>query len=410
MPILPTEAYNMQLPAFHKVRQLFPDEKIANIRQALHSELSSPAIDKSSFQGAKTAVLVGSRGITDINIIVGDLIQHLKAWGAIPFIVPCMGSHGSADARMQQKILEGLGITEESMGARILSGMDTTIIGRTMEGVPVHADNHVLQADLAIPVNRIKKHTDYDGELESGLVKMLTVGLGKHNGCFAYHREGLGTFPQLLPEAASLVLQRIHVPFGLAIVENAHEHTHTLRALPGAQIIHQERTLLELSKSLMPYLRFRKLDVLIVEKMGKDLSGAGMDPSVTGRTTYGRSSFYKGPEITRLIVHELSQESHGNAIGVGFADFITKKLYDSIDLESTYANVIACTNLSTGNIPLIMPDEKTALIAALQSIVRINPEKAKIVRIPDTLHLTEISVSDHLLRECADPSVFEILK
>ena len=409
MPILPPEAYHIDLPVFRKVRQIFPDEKLDDIRQCIRTELSSPEIDTRPFRGARVAVLAGSRGISHIDVIAGELIRKLKDWGAEPFIVPCMGSHGGADADMQQRILEGLGITGERMGAGIVSEMATTVVGRTRAGVPVHVDQNVLRADFAIPVNRIKKHTDYDGDLESGLVKMLTVGLGKHNGCFTYHREGLGSFPKLLPEAASIVMENIQVPFGLAIVENAHEHTHAVRAVPGRDLFRQEKSLLELSKSLMPYLRFEQLDVLIVQKMGKDLSGAGMDPSVTGRTTYGKSAFYKGPQITRLLVHELSEKSHGNAIGVGFADFITQKLFDSIDLESTYANVIACTNVSTGSIPLIMPDERTALIAALQSIVKLDPGKARVVRIPDTLHLTEIEVSESLLAECADPDLFEII-
>lgn len=411
MPILPASAYETKLPVFHRVRQLFPDDHIDDLERTVNSQLQSPEIANAIPYGATVAILVGSRGIVMQKEIVKLLVDHLKASGTKPFLVPAMGSHGNGDGDQQRKIVEDYGMTEDYLGIPIRSSVETKVIGYTpTHNLPVHVDVNAAAADFIIPINRIKKHTDFDADIESGVCKMLTIGLGKHNGCTVYHRKGLSHFGTILPEVTSMVMAQFRIPFGIGIVENAHEHLHTVKVMRGNALIQEEKELLTLSKSLMPYLRFDHLDVLVVQAMGKDLCGAGLDPSITGRTTYGSSAFYRGPSIHRIVVNDLSDGSHGNAIGMGFADFITKKLFDKIDFEPTYANVVACTNLSTGMIPLVMKDEEEALLTAMHSMQNVDVNHLKIARIPNTLQITEIEVSESLLPYCTSHSqFFEIL-
>ncbi|MDD2215799.1 MAG: lactate racemase domain-containing protein [Eubacteriales bacterium] len=407
MPVLPNSAYQIKLPHMVHVVQCFPDEKIEDIASAVETEIMRDEIKIRIKPGSSAAVLVGSRGISNIKEIVKATVDCLIRLGAQPFIIPAMGSHGGGVAEEQKKIIEGYGITEDYIGVPIRASMDTVVIGETSDGVPVHMDKIAYHSDVIVPVARIKVHTDFYGPIESGLCKMLTIGLGKHNGCSRLHREGFDRFAELIPEAAKVVLQNKYIGFGIAIIENAHEHVHMIKAVSGEHILDEEPNLLAISRSLMPRLQFDDIDVLIVEKIGKDITGAGMDPNIVGRVTTGVTKGFDGPQIKRIIVLGLSDETHNNATGVGAADFITKNVFNEIDLESTYANCIASGDPKAGCIPLIMKDEEEALRAAIQTCPGIDENNAKVVKIKDTLHIIDIEVSTNLLEYCIQSGKFK---
>lgn len=412
MPILPESAGGILLPKFRKVKQLFPDQRLENIPEAIRAQFQQSAIRDSLSAEKTAAILVGSRGIAELQTVVKAVVEELVSLGVRPFIVPAMGSHGGGVAEEQRQIIEHYGVTEEFMGVPIKSSMETVIIGETSGGVPIHVDHFAAAADFIIPVGRVKAHTDFDGPIESGLCKMLSIGIGKHNGCSRLHQEGFPCFPELLPQIASIIMDRFPVPFGVAIIENAHEHVHTVELVPGKEIVRREPELLKLSKSLMPRLCFDHLDVLIVDQIGKDVTGAGMDPNITGRVAGApQSPYYTGPSITRIVINRLSEATAGNATGMGVADFVTRRLYESIDMTPTYTNLIASCVPENARIPMVMKDEEEALLAALVTCRGIDKNHAKVVRIKDTLHLTEIEVSESLIPYCLEhPEYFELVE
>ena len=401
MPILPESAKNIVLPRLIPVKQCFPDEHIEDIPAAVAAEFCRDEIRQSLIPGKTAAVLVGSRGIQNIDTIVKAVIDHLLAAGIKPFIIPAMGSHGGGEADEQRRIIENYGITEERMGVPIRSSMETIIIGELEPDFPIYVDKIASQADYIIPINRVKAHTAFDGEIESGLCKMLSIGIGKHNGCSRIHQVGFPNFPKYIPRITKIVMDHFCVPFGIAIVENAHEKLHTIRALAGETLMEEEKELLRLSKSLMPKLCFDHIDVLIVEQIGKDISGDGMDPNITGRLAgQPTSPYYTGPTIKRIIIDRISEGSHGNAVGMGCADFVTRELFDHIDYMSTYANLIACCVPENAKIPMVFDTEEEALKAAAITCHGVKENEITVVKILDTLHLVDIQVSENLLPYC----------
>lgn len=408
MPILPKSAYDINLPEMYHVKQIFPDTELKDITKKIDEDFKSDEIASSVKAGQSIAVLVGSRGICDLNITVKSTIDNLIRLGTKPFIVPAMGSHGGGVAEEQRKIIEGYGITEEAMGAPIKASMETVIIGETSEGVPVHIDKNAYNADGIVPIGRVKVHTDFDGPIESGLCKMLAIGGGKHNGCSRLHREGFDKFPVLIPQVAEIMLTTLNVPFGVAIIENAQEKIYNVEIVAGDKITEREPELLRISKALMPKLQFKEIDVLIVEQIGKDITGAGMDPNITGRKSVGKIAGFEGPDIKRIFVLGLSDMTHSNATGCGIADFMLKDSYGQIDLSSTYINCIASGNPEAGKIPILVENEEEGLRAAIQTCSGIDVNEAKIVKIKDTLHLIDIQVSESMLPLCGDKNKFKI--
>lgn len=408
MAILPKSAYDIKLPHMNKITQIFPDVILEDPAGKVDEDFKRPEVSEKVQAGQRIAVLVGSRGICDLPIVVKATIDNLKKLGADPFIIPAMGSHGGGIAEEQRKIIEGYGVTEEAMGVEIVACMDTVIIGETEGGVPVHIDKNAYEADGIVPVGRVKVHTDFRAPIESGLCKMLAIGGGKHNGCSRLHQEGFDNFPVVIPAVAGVMLDKLNIPFGVALIENGHEHLHHVEVVPGTDIMTREPELLVLSKSLMPRLQFDDIDVLVVEQIGKDITGAGMDPNITGRRSVGKFQGWEGPEIKRIFVLGLSPGTHNNATGVGVAEFITKEAYEQIDLQATYTNCIASGNPEAGRMPIIVQDYEEGLRAAIQTCAGIDTDKAKVVRIKDTLHMIHIEVSDSMLELCQDQEKFRI--
>lgn len=398
---------DVQLPRMVKIHQVFDSSEIENVQQAVREQLERPEIRGRVHDGMRIAITAGSRGIRDYQLIMKTMVSILKDWGAKPFLIPAMGSHGGGTAEGQKGMLDSLGITEETVGAPILSSMEVVQIGINEDGYPVYIDRYASEADGIIVFNRIKPHTNFRGDYESGLMKMLTIGLGKNIGAAACHRLPMDDMPHNVCAFGSAVIENANVLFGLATVENAYDKVKRIVAVPAERIREEEPALQAEAKASMPRILIDDLDVLIVDQIGKNFSGPGMDPNVTGVS--GNPHMNLKPEVQRRVVLDLSDESHGNATGLGLADFSTKRAFDKIDFDAGYPNTITSRTTGGGKVPPIMKNDWTAIAAAIYTCDRIPGRELKIVRIPNTLHLGEIEISESLLEEAiANPDI-EIL-
>lgn len=388
---------DVPLPKMLRVTQKFKDEALRDAPRELNERIRRPEIAGRVKRGMRVAVTVGSRGIDQLVPIVKTLINELKELGAEPFIVPAMGSHGGATAEGQTALLAGLGVCEESAGCPILSSMETVELGVLDNGLPVLMDNNAMRADGIVLLNRVKPHTGFSGEIESGLVKMLSIGLGKHRGAASCHALGYGHMGDNIIEMARIKLAKTNILFGVGTVENAYDKVSRIAVLPADEIIEREKQLLLEAKANMPRILFSPLDVLVVDRMGKEYSGTGTDPSITGRanTPYVNVS----QKTNRLVILDLSDKSKGNAAGIGLADVTTKRLFNKIDLEATYINHLTSTALSGAMIPLVMDNDRLAVQAALHACNVLDPALRRVVHIPNTLHLGTIRISESLRRE-----------
>ncbi len=393
MPILLRESAARELPVLRPVIQRFPRPRLGDVWATAHAAARACLSDLGAKSGARVAIGVGSRGIRDIVPVVQATVTACREAGLAPFVVPAMGSHGGGTAEGQRGVLEHLGITEEAVGAPIVSSQDVATIGVTESGIPVSFDRAALDADFIVPINRVKPHTDFAGTHESGLCKMLAIGIANHAGCSRIHQEGFPRFHAVIPAVAALILHTLPVAFGVAIVENAYDETCLVEAIPGETILAREAELLQIAYANMARLYFDHIDVLIVEEIGKNISGAGMDPNIIGRTAGGQLPGYAGPAITRIVVGALTAASYGNAIGIGEADFTTERLAGQMDRTATYANAIAAGVPESARLPIVLPTLDDAVRAALQTSGIDDWSQAAIVRIKNTLHLDTIWVS-----------------
>ncbi len=356
-------------------------------------------------QGKRIAIGLGSRGIHAIDKVARAVVDQIKLAGGEPFIVPAMGSHGGATAQGQIEVLKSLGIDEESMRCPIRATMDTVILGQSSAhfgNIPAHLDRFVTEADGLILINRIKGHTSFQGPLESGLHKMLAIGLGKEAGAVLLHSHGPQGLRDYMPEVARVLLQKINWVAGFAMVEDGNHHLAELKALSKEELDEGEKQLLQVAKRLTPDLPLKNVDVLIVDVMGKNFSGTGMDTNVIGRLRIDGQSEPLTPQIKAILVLNLSTETHGNALGIGLADFTVKRVVQKIDWEITRKNVLTSGFIRRGFIPLVCENDETALQAALNYAFSEQPEKinsARIMRIRNTLELECVQVSENLLAE-----------
>jgi hypothetical protein len=400
---------DVPLPRMVNVRQKFEATRLADIAGTIAREFERPEIRRSVQPGQVVAVGCGSRGIANIAEIAKAVVRELSVLGARPFIFPCMGSHGAATAEGQRKVLESYGITEAATGVPIRASMETVVVGELPDGTPVHMDKNAAGADAVVVINRIKPHTAFRGATESGLTKMLSIGIGKIIGATTYHAHGMDRFPELLPQIRDVNIGRRNVLFGVGIVENAYDETALIELVPAARLAEREPDLQALAKRMMPSLDFDEIDVLIIDEMGKNISGAGFDPNITGRNR--RAVQWTGrPLVKKIVVLGLTRETMGNATGVGSADVITMRLYRELDVPSTYANIITSCNLDGAGIPMIMNTDHDAIALAVKTVVRTRPLDCRVVRIRSTLQLAEIQVSETLLPQVrAYPERFELV-
>jgi hypothetical protein len=378
----------------YRVRQRFDDTRVNNIAETVKSEMN-----KLSFQTVKPAqriaITAGSRGVANIAEILRAIVDFCQSMGAEPFIFPAMGSHGGATSEGQLAVLKQLGVTESYVKAPVLSSMETKEIGKTEDGVPVFIDKHAYSADHIIVVNRVKSHTKFKAPIESGLMKMMAIGMGKHKGAELYHRAAIQyTFPKIIVGAGREVITRAPVLCGLGIVENSSGETAKIAALEPEEIESKEAELLLLAKKMMAQLPFNEIDLLIVDEMGKDISGVGIDPNVTGRNRDILAGFPHPAHIKRLFVRDLTEKSKGNATGIGLADITTKRLVDRINRSATYVNCITGISLEKAAIPMYVENDREAMEIALGSIGLTSPEESKIMRIRNTLQLEIMEISE----------------
>ena len=386
------------MPKMAAVLQRFDDAHISDVEKAVREQLTRPEIAARVNSGMRIAIGAGSRGIANIGITVRATVQALRELGAEPFVFPAMGSHGGATPEGQQAVLAGYDITEEDVGAPIRATMDTILIGEMKDGTPVHMDRYAHEADGVVLINRIKPHTSFRGPIESGVVKMIVIGMGKIQGATHMHAHGMDLFPELLPRVAAFLMERTSILFGIGVVENAYDRTAIVEALLPDALVEREVELQTKAKSLMGRLYFSDIDILLIDQMGKEISGAGFDPNITGRNHRGVTGF-DDPKVQKIVVLDLTKMTNGNATGLGLADVITRKLYDAIDYPSTYGNVITSAYLDGALIPIAMPTDQQAVQLAIKTLVRVKQGQARIVRIRDTLSIDKISVSEPMLTE-----------
>ncbi|HEY2759851.1 MAG TPA: lactate racemase domain-containing protein [Pirellulales bacterium] len=404
---MPTSNY----PRFFRVRQSFERPRIDDVPGEVARQLVALKLQRQIQPGQSVAITGGSRGIANIAVIIKAIASHLKQLGAAPFIVPAMGSHGGGTAEGQIGVLESYGITEKFCGCPIRASMETVVVCQAAEGFPVHIDRFALSADHVVLCGRIKPHTDFTGDIESGLMKMMLLGLGKHEGAKVYHRAIQDyNFGQIVRSVAGRVLEKCHIAAGVAIVENGYDETALIEAIAAERIQEREKELLVLAKKWMPRLPFPLVDILIIDEMGKDISGAGIDTNVVGRKhNRGRPSEDEFPKVRRIIVRGLTEASHGNAVGLGIADFCTTRLLDQHDRHSTWTNIITSGNLAAVKYPLHYDTDRELLDVALTTIGLTPPEQAKIVWIKNTLHLAEVECSAAYLPMAQERADLEIL-
>jgi hypothetical protein len=395
------------VPKLIRVKLKFPNQHIEDIEATVKSEIQKSGIK--FVRGASIAIAVGSRGIKNIHQIVKATTEYLKTLGVNPFIVPAMGSHGGANARGQKEVLESYGITEEYIGAQIRSSMEVVELPQGDLCHKVFMDRQASEADGIIIINRVKVHTDFHGKTESGLLKMCVIGLGKHKQALEMHSYGVYGLRELIPIAAKHILQNSKVLLGIGIVENAYDQTSVIKGVRPEVMEEEEVKLLQICRENMPKLPVNKLDVLIVDEMGKDITGVGIDPNITGRIRIKNEKESEAPNITNIVVTDLTEASHGNALGMGLADFITKRLYEKIDFKATYENVLTSTFLERGKMPIVADTDKIAFEYALRTCGQISPESARVIRIKNTLHLGEIYVSQSVYKEIKDSEHIETM-
>ena len=393
----------MQLPKMMRVKQRFDGPTLEDIPGAVRAEIAGLNLSGKVGKGESVAISVGSRGIANIALITRSMIEELQALGAEPFAVPAMGSHGGGRAEGQREIIESYGVTEEYIGAPIRSSMEVVQVGETGDGVPVFFDKYAYEADHVVVAGRVKPHTGFVGEIESGLHKMMLIGLGKHKGAALYHQAIVHySFDRIVRSVGQTVIDKCGVLFGLGIVENQYDRTALVRAVEPENFVEGEKELLLLAKKWMPSLPFEQIDVLVVEEMGKNISGSGMDTNVIGRKYYDHKAAEKEyPKVTRIAVRSLTEETHGNASGIGMADYIHSRILDQIDLEATAINTMTGNHPSAGAVPISFDSDRKVLEAALSTCGLVEPPDARVMRIRNTLDVEEILVSEACEKEVA---------
>lgn len=400
------------LPRVFRLQQSFDSPRLDDVAGTVKQQLSRlPLADKIK-PGQTVAITAGSRGIANIAMIIKAAVDHVKLLKGVPFIVPAMGSHGGGTVEGQCKILADYGITPETMGCEIRATMETVIVDTTPQGIPVHFDKHASQADHVLVVGRVKPHTGFVGDVESGLHKMMLIGLGKHAGAKIYHRAIANyTFMEIVTAVAAKVIAKCRVIGGLAIVENARDETALIEAVPPEKFLERESQLLKKAIEWLPRLPFAECDLLIVDRIGKNISGTGMDTNVTGRKYNDHMATDKDTvKCRRIFVRGLTEETHGNACGIGLAEFTTQNCVDQVNQKITAINCITGNHPTGGMIPLTFPSDKDAIAAALQTIGLTEPENARVIQISDTLHLTEVVVTENYLAEMSGRSDLKALE
>ena len=391
------------LPRWARVRQHLDATDVGDVARAVAAEFGRPGVTQAIKPGTRVALTCGSRGIDRIDEVLKAAVAEVKRLGGEPFIVPAMGSHGGATAEGQTELIAHYGVTEGAMGCPIRSSMETVHLGEVEDGVPVWFDRIAYeQADAVVPVGRVKPHTDFHGPVESGLLKMIAIGLGKQKGAEFFHAQGFAEFHHLIPTVGRFTLGRVNIPFGLALIENGYGRLSLIEAVPAARIWEREQELLRVARERMGRLPGERVDVLILDFLGKDVSGAGADPNVVNRDFTGLVAAGEvplRPIIQRIVIRDLTPETEGNATGIGLGDVVLRRAIDKFDPIATYMNCITAKSTGAARIPITVDTDRQALFIAVATCLKTQPETARIMRVRDTKHVEDLWVSEPLLPE-----------
>lgn len=399
------------LPKMVRVRQEFDHTHMepAEIPNAVWAQLERDAVKQNIKPGMTIAITCGSRGIANIAIIVKAIVDYVKAQGANPFVFPAMGSHGGATPEGQLEVLRSYHVTEETMGCPIRATMETVYLGDTVEGSPVYQDKYAHEADGVILCGRIKAHTSFRGPYESGLLKMSVIGMGKQHGAESVHESGFQNMGRVMPQFARVVFDNTNIVAGVGIIENAYDQTYKIAALNAAEIWEQEPKLLKEANRLLGRIWVDKTDVLVVDKLGKNISGDGMDPNVSGRFVQPKYCS-GGIQAEKCVVLDITDETHGNAQGIGLAEVTTRRLVNRMKLEMTYPTGVTNTFLHLMKIPMIMDNDREAIQLALMCCPEAEDhDHMKMIRIPNTAHIGVIEISEGMLPLVENNPNFEVL-
>ena len=385
---------DVPLPRMFHAAQKFPDRHIEreDIEKAILSEIDRAGMGERILPGKRIAVTAGSRGIRNVDEITRSVVAYVKSRGAIPFIVPAMGSHGGATAEGQKELLAGYGITEEKMGCEIRSSMETVFLGLSELGKPVYMDKNAYESDGVILSCRLKPHNAFRGPVESGPCKMMTVGLGKQKGAEQVHSDGMDIIAKNIPTMAKVTLGTGKILFAIPCLENAYDQTMMFEAIPAEKILEREPELLKIAFANMPSILVGSGDVLIVDRIGKNFSGTGVDPNITG--TFSTPYASGGVQVQRTCFLDLTEESHGNSLGIGLASAITRRIFDQIDADAMYTNCMTSTVIKSAMVPCVMSTDKEAIQFCVRTCNRIDKEHPKIIRIQNSLHVGQVMLSE----------------
>ena len=408
MPADPFEVFRHdRLPSWALVRQRLDPTAIEDVEAAVVAAIDTSA-DALPASG-RACVALGSRGIDRIAEVARATVTTLRARGLEVFAIPAMGSHGGATAEGQLEVLASLGIREDTIGCEIRSGMETVRLGEVAGGVPVYMDRHAAEeADVIIPVNRVKPHTDFKGPIESGLLKMIAIGLGKQRGADTFHGQGFDAFPELIPAVAAFSIRERPIPFGIALIENGHARLRHIEAVPASRMEARERELLAEADGYLARIPVPSLDVLVLDRIGKDVSGLGMDSNVVGRYYSGPTG--RQPSIQRIVVRDLTDETDGNAVGIGLADVVLRTAVEKMDAAKTYMNSITAKTPEGSRVALTADTDRQALDVAIACCVQVSAATARIVRMVDTKHLEWLLASEALLAELEATGRCEVVR
>ncbi len=374
----------IRFPPMATVCQTFESSRIIDLRLHVLNELDSKISDKNWFYGKNICLTAGSRGIPHLDIIIRATIDRLKEWGAAPFIVPAMGSHGGGTAEGQKELIAEYNITEESMGVEIRSSMEVEQYSRLPDGTPLYCDACAFHSSGIVVINKVKPHTNFHAEHESGLAKMMAIGLAKHVGASQFHMKGYATFGERIPQVCERFIENCPCAFGVGIVQNAYDEICCVEVMEKDQILERDAELLKLARRHMPAFKNPNMDVVIIDQIGKNISGNGYDPNIISHDVLN---------YQKLFVRGLTPETHHNACGLGGAEITTRRVLNDIDWASTWTNIITSTNIETGSIPMYMNNDREALLVAVRTCVNIDFKNCRIVRVKDTLSLDRIQVS-----------------
>ena len=384
---------DVPLPAMFHASQRFPDSHInrEDIEKTIFDEIRRSGMGDRIKPGMRIAITAGSRGIRNVDEITRSVVACVKSYGASPFIVPAMGSHGGATAEGQKAVLAGYGITEESMGCPILSSMETVLLGKSELGKPVYMDKNAYESDGVILSCRLKPHNAFRGKVESGPCKMMTVGLGKQRGAEQVHSDGMDIIAQNIPTMAKVTLGTGKILFAIPCLENAYDQTMMFEAIPAERILEREPELLRIAFDNMPSILVGSGDVLIVDRIGKNFSGTGVDPNITG--TFSTPYATGGVQVQRTCFLDLTEESHGNSLGIGLASAITRRIFDQIDADAMYTNCMTSTVIKSAMVPCVLSTDKEAIQFCIRTCNRIDKDNPRVIRIPNSLHVGQVMLS-----------------